>query len=293
METRCSVLSAARDEPMTGTGFSQGGVLLVEQPGAWGRTGLSESGFDPDVAAALQRRADEHDLRLLAIRRTGRTAPRRRAWAVRPRGATHTTWSEYDGDGELLDVPLDGSVGTPSERATYLVCTHAKRDQCCAVFARPIAAALEALRPGDVWGCSHTGGHRFAPVVVALPAGVPGGVLYGRVAEDDLLTLIAATERGRVVPERLRGQIGQPAHVQAALVHLQATVGGLGLDDWVPTASEAGEEGRWRVTASGPDGPRTVLVEAVVRPEPFVSCGKPGPESQTHYAVSVEDHPRG
>ena len=293
METRCSILAAERAEPMVGTAFRQGGLLLVEQPGAWGRTGLAESGFDPDVALALEQRAAEHDLRLLAIRRPRRANPRRRAWAVRPPHATTTAWSEYDADAELLDVPLDGSAGTASSRATYLVCTHARRDQCCAVLARPVALALDALRPGDVWGCSHTGGHRFAPVVVALPAGTPGTVVYGRVAEGDLPALVDATEEGRVLVERLRGLAGHPPHVQAAIADVMAGPGPALVDRWRPRRVTGDRESGWQVELDGPDGPLRVRVTATERAEPFVSCGKPGLESQMHYAVSRERPRRG
>jgi hypothetical protein len=283
----CSVLASERGESMVGTAFTQSGLLLVEQPGAWGRQGLAESDFDPRVAAALQHRADLADLRLLAVRRPDSGRGARRRWAVRPPGSASTFWGTYDDDTDLLDLPLDddavAAVGEPDDQPGYLVCTHAKRDVCCALFARPIAAALDAIRPGRVWGCSHTGGHRFAPVVVAVPAGRPGAVMYGRVTERVLPDLAAATDRGRVLPELLRGTTGQPAYVQAALAHALAR-------HPVPADWQVGEvvaEGadRWTVRLTGPEE-LSLGVVATTSPEPMVSCGKPEPSEQTHYRVA-------
>lgn len=284
----CSVLAAARDESMVGTAFTERGLLLVEQPGAWGRQGLADSDFDPAVAAELQRRADAADLRLLAVRRpdgANREAiAGGRSWAVRPAGSPTTFWGRYAADTDLIDVPLDGSAGVPGEEPTYLVCTHAKRDVCCARFARPIAAALDALRPGRVWGCSHTGGHRFAPVVVAIPEGREGAVMYGRVSTEVTADLVEATDDGRVMPELLRGPTGHPAYLQAALS--QALANHPVPADWAIAAVDDVGPGEWRVRLTGPE-PLVLDVRATTSEEPMVSCGKPEPSQQTHFTVST------
>lgn len=274
---RCSVLAAERHEPMLGSAFAQGGMLLVEQPGAWGRAGLTESDFDPEVARALEARADDAGLRLLAIRRPGRTAPGRRAWAVKLPGQPALRWSSYGVEEELLDAPFDGDRDT---EPTYLVCAHGKRDQCCALLGRPVAAELEQLAPGRVWECSHTGGHRFAPIVLAVPSSVAGGALYGRVELADLPSLITATGLGQTLPERLRGLIGRPPAAQAAIATAMLETGIVGFEDW--TATNEGD--RWRL--SGPDLAAEVVITETVDDEPFPSCGKPGPEPQRHYRPS-------
>lgn len=263
---------------MLGSAFSHGGMLLVEQPGAWGRAGLAESGFDPEVARVLDKRADAADLRLLAIRRPGRSAPSRRAWAVKLPGEPALRWSTYASDAELLDVAFDGSSGAvPDTEPTYLVCAHGKRDRCCALLGRPVAAELERMRPGRVWECSHTGGHRFAPIVLAVPSSIAGAALYGRLGLGDLPSVVTATGLGRTVPERLRGLIGHPPAVQAAIVTAQLETGAVGLGDW-----QATDEGdRWRL--SGPDLAAEVVITETVDDEPYPSCLKPGPEPQRHY----------
>jgi hypothetical protein len=66
--------------------------------------------------------------------------------------------------------------GDPSSAvADVLVCTHGRRDSCCG--ARGIELLNELRRrpafraPVRLWRTSHTGGHRFAPTAIVLPAG--------------------------------------------------------------------------------------------------------------------------
>jgi hypothetical protein len=269
---RCSVLSAERDEPMLGTAFTESGVLLVEQPGPWGHAGLSASRFDPAVAEALAARARSAGLRVLAIRRPagGFDGPRRR-WAVfRPPGLV---WSDFGDDAELLDVPLDGSVGEFDPAPLYLVCAHSKRDVCCALRGRPLAAALEARQPGRVWECSHTGGHRFAPIVLALPT----GALYGRVPGGDASvdSLITATERAEIIPGLLRGLIGFAPVEQAAIGHLMIAESLTDPGAVTVGSSVQTEPGQWDVRLEVRDTAWIVRLAEEAVEITYASCAKP------------------
>jgi len=204
---------------MLGTAFPANRILLVEQPGGWGSGGLTGSRFDPAVAERLIGRLGRQGIRVLAIRRPGRQpAPARRAWGFadcRP-DRQGMVWGSYSAPAELLD--LDPAMLAEQARDTspvYAVCAHGTRDMCCAIEGRPVATALARERPGRVWECSHLGGDRFAANVLVLPT----GQLYGRIT--DSAELVAATEAGRTVPDRLRGQVGLPAAAQAAVVHAQ------------------------------------------------------------------------
>ncbi len=191
-------------------------MLLVEQPGPWGRNALRESRFDPVVAAALERRADDAGLRVLVIRRPGRS-PRgaRRTWGIADCRFGHEAlhWGHFDQDAELLDLPLDGTAGEPDDAPIFLVCAHSKHDACCALRGRPVAAALHAQRPGRTWECSHVGGERFAANVLVLPL----GLLYGRVLPFAAAQFVQAAENGETIGALLRGRIGLPPVAQAAL----------------------------------------------------------------------------
>lgn len=201
---------------MLGTAFPAARLLLVEQPFPWGPEGLRTSRFDPETALSIEARARTEGIRVQAIRRPGRNRQRaHRRWAVVDTrdGAQTLRWGEFRDDAELLKLPLNDPVGEADEGPLYLVCTHGKHDPCCAQRGRPAAAALGALRPGQVWQASHLGGCRFAPTVLVLPL----GLMYGRVSSAAAPELVVAAEAGKVVGPLLRGRIGVPPAAQAAL----------------------------------------------------------------------------
>lgn len=216
---------------MMGTAFPASRLLLVEQPGPWGRAGLSESRFDTRVALELERRAGAVGVRVLAIRRVGRTTRgESRRWVYvdcRP-GRQLMRSATYSEDAELLRLPLEGAVGGHlMSGPAFLVCAHGKHDACCALRGRPVAAALAARRPGQVWECSHLGGDRFAANVLV----VPSGLLYGRVSPDAATQFVDAADRGEVLSPLLRGRIGFSPAVQTALAHAHEQLRLIHLDD--------------------------------------------------------------
>ena len=107
------------------------------------------------------------------------------------------------------------------ERPLFAVCTHAKRDACCAERGRPLARALGRHRGPDTWETSHLGGHRFAATFIALPA----GLVFGRVPAAEGPAIAAAAERGEIALEHLRGRAGLPAAAQFADAHVRLREG--------------------------------------------------------------------
>jgi hypothetical protein len=238
--------------------------VLVEQPGPWGPDALLQSRFDPAVAPGLVRRALAEGVRLMLVRRPEDRRPdsgRRWAYADGRPGHERLWWSVRSSDAELLDVPWDGSVGTPAEGPVYLVCAHGSHDACCALRGRPLARTLPAAGPLDVWECSHLGGDRFAANVVVLPH----GFCYGQVPGDGG-ELVAAHRRGEVALPWLRGRAGLPAAAQAAQHFARRELGLLGIDELpvlgVDHLTGPGEPAeRWRVRLAARDGTATVVVE--------------------------------
>lgn len=274
------MLARERGDSMLGTAFEQPGVLLVEQPGPWGHAGLTESRFDSELAVAVEQRARTFGLRTLAVRRPGRsTGDGPRQWALLLPGASSLSWGTYERDSDLLDLPLNGEVGTLDEAPAYFVCAHSKRDQCCAVFGRPVAAALEQLRPGRVWECSHTGGHRYAPIVLALPV----GALYGRLDPSLAADVVAATERGEVLPEYLRGVIGHSGPEQAALAYAAQQTGRTAIEAFAVDAAFEATPGQWTVVVTGGGETYDVIVDVLIVPTPYASCGKPTRKPQPQF----------
>jgi hypothetical protein len=262
---RCSVRALTRGDSPVATASPADRWVLIEQPGPWGREALAESRFDADVAPMLAKRSREEGVRLLLVRRPGeRLADSGRRWAYADgrRGREGLWWSVRSSDADLLTAPWDGSVGDAATGPTYLVCTHGGHDACCALRGRPLARALPAPGPADVWECSHLGGDRFAANVLVLPH----GFYYGQVPGDGS-DLVAAHGRGQVALPWLRGRSGVPVPGQAAQHFARGELGLLGVDDLPVVSVEqrtppGSEVERWLVTLAGPDGQVVTSVES-------------------------------
>lgn len=282
---RCSVAARLRGDPMTGTAAPAAGYLLLEQPGGWGRQALTSSRLDPAVGTAVSARAIRQGLRVLLIRRPGRhAAPRRRAWAVvtARAGREVAWWGTFDADDELRSLPLDGSAGTASYDPFFLVCTHGRHDVCCAVEGRPVAAALDRVRPGRVWECSHVGGDRFAANVLAMPH----GLYYGQVPVDRAEELVLAHERGDVVPDLLRGRSTAAPAAQAAVAHVRQAYGVTSVDALAPAGTLHLGDGLFQVRLRAQPRNLVVTLRADRRPEPgLITCHAQRPAHPPAYVV--------
>jgi hypothetical protein len=283
---RCAVQAGLRGDPMLGTAFPASCLLLVEQSGPWGRAGLLDSRFDRAVAHQLIARLDRERVRVIAIRRPGRTDGKSsRRWAVsdcRP-GRERLVWGSFDRDEDLLeinpaailDTASDSSVRPGADHAdlaipgpVYAVCAHGTHDACCAIRGRPIAAALGRVRPGQVWECSHIGGDRFAANVLVLPL----GLLYGRVVESVAEQLVATTEGGGVLEQNLRGRVGFPPQVQAAMALVHREIPGLGVLDVAVTGSNRRSADTTAVAMTARGEPVEVLVRVEQSSKQWLTC---------------------
>jgi len=273
---------------MLGTAFPAARLLLVEQPFPWGSEGLRTSRFDRTTALAVEARGRAGGVRVQAIRRVGRGAHRaRRRWAlVDTRDDTRMLrWGTFTDDAELLELPLDGSLGEADPGPLYLVCTHGKHDPCCALRGRPVTAALAAIRPRQVWQASHLGGCRFAPTVLVLPL----GLMYGRVPPSATSELVAAAEADEMIGTLLRGRIGMPPAAQAALAfaHEQLALPRSRDVSLVSTTTLDGTTVRVRVDSR--HGQRDVTVTRERVDATGLTCAAPGPGSfVAHRPVAIE-----
>ncbi|AOW92134.1 sucrase [Rhodococcus sp. WMMA185] len=207
----CSALSA-RDEPLAGTAVHVRGWVCLEFPGAWGRDVLDGTALEPGLAQELDARATAAGVRIMFIRRPGRnTAAPQRRQVLLAQSHPERSWCERLEIGtpaDLLDLDFSlvagapPGLGDPVAEPIVLVCAHGKRDQCCAVVGRPVAAELAAEFGDAVWECSHTGGHRFAPSMILLPT----GYTYGRLSAQQSLDVVRAAVRGEVPRTGLRGR---------------------------------------------------------------------------------------
>ncbi|WP_030038964.1 sucrase ferredoxin, partial [Streptomyces resistomycificus] len=186
----CSTVSRELDEPISGTAATASTWLLLEQPGPWGAKALTSSHLDPALGRALDASAKGTGVRVALIRRPGRHAdsgsPTTRqvyvahtrpgnAWLHAATTCDPRRLLELDldalgrGDHSSFDAALDGRPHTGGPLA--LVCTNGKRDRCCALLGRPLAAELAASGVEGAWEVTHLGGHRFSPTLLVLPYG--------------------------------------------------------------------------------------------------------------------------
>ncbi|SDI94639.1 hypothetical protein SAMN05444157_0931 [Frankineae bacterium MT45] len=284
---RCALRAQLRGDPMLGTAFPAYRLLLVEQPGPWGHAGLTESHFDREVAQQLYRRTEAAGMRMLAIRRPGRTpAGQPRIWAyvdTRP-GREALRVGEYTEERELLDVPLDGSAGVADPNPLYLVCAHSKHDACCALRGRPVAAALAEARPGRVWECSHVGGERFAANVLVLPS----GMLYGRVLPFAAAEFADAADSGEVIGALLRGRVGFTPQAQAAMAFAYEHLALREIDQLRLVSASPVRSGDALVRVAGPHGLIDITVRVERRSGEGLTCAKSGLGSYFSYrAISA------
>jgi Sucrase/ferredoxin-like len=279
---RCALRAQLRGDPMLGTAFPAARVLLVEQSGPWGARGLRESQFGAQAAGALEARAAAAGVRVLAVRRPGRTprgAVRRWALIDTRDGSESLRWGSFGSPGELLELPLDGSVGELDPAPIYLVCAHSKHDTCCALRGRPVARSLVALRPGRVWECSHLGGDRFAANALVLPA----GLLYGRVLPFAAAEFIAAAEADEVIGALLRGRVGLPATAQAALAFAHEHLAVRARRDLQVESASPIVDGTSVVRLAGPHGRLDVTVQVEKVAADGLTCHNPGPNQYLAY----------
>ena len=282
--TTCSSQSHALHEPLAGSASPARGYVLIEQPGSWGRKAVTQSGLDPELGRRLEERAARAGVRVLLTRRPG-PHPGRRQERLQV-ALAHTgprPWLEAcdldpaalaDLDPAVCADPRPPGRGQRDDRPRWLVCTHARRDRCCATLGRPIADTLAALHPEATWEVSHLGGHRFAGTMLVLPE----GLVYGRLDVAGATEVVNGHLAGRIDLTRLRGhahasRVAQLAEV-AARRHLDVDAIGVVTvtDEPVQPPLPDGPPAQLALTVAG----RQVQVTVAARHEPRprqLSCG--------------------
>lgn len=279
----CSDRSRARDDPLAGTASRGDAWLLVEVSTGWGRHAFLDPPFDRDLGRALMHRVEGVGMRALAIRRPGRRPQRRSArWAVvesRP-GREGVRWGEVDHLSDMLEVPLDGSTGSPSDIPIFAVCAHGRHDQCCAVRGRQVAQRLAERYPDETWECSHLGGDRFAGTMVLLPH----GLYYGRVDDGDALDIADAYAAGTVVDHYLRGRSSLSHAAQAAQHFARAALGDHRIGAYAPLREER-RNGGWTVELAVSGGAVTITLADALSPALLSTCAATRPLAVPQFAL--------
>ena len=281
----CTTLSRDLIEPLSGTAATGATWLLLEQPGPWGAKALTQSHLDPALGHALEARAAGTGLRIALIRRPGRHAdappvPRRQVYLAHT--APGRSWvRELQLDDPALLLGYDfaalasgdhGGLGRDhAGEPLALVCTNGRRDRCCALLGRPLAAELAAAGHAEVWEVTHLGGHRFSPTMLVLPH----GYAYGRLSAHTAKDILEATRDGRMVTEWCRGRSFWDRPGQAAELAVRQAVGEDLAEALTVDQRETGED-VWTVVVTHTDGRRwtTEVRRSDAQPPRSESCLK-------------------
>lgn len=277
----CSELSRRAGERVYGTASTGAVWLLVEYPFPWGSKALEESNLTPPIKAGVEALLEGvPGSRLLFIKRGAYCADKVSAFAVHCRErepfAVRFELPDYR---DLPDLDLAavaaGRVPAGGEihnAPLFLVCTHGKRDKCCARYGNALFKSLSESYGETIWQSSHVGGDRFAANLVCFPH----GVFYAHTTEEDGRRAVEEYGAGRLVLDKYRGRACYPQPVQAAEYFTRAETGMTNLSalQRMRRPEKTGEH-TWRVSFKAPE--RGLLYEATVTSRPsefanFITC---------------------
>ena len=280
----CSETSRERGEPLGATASRVDHWILVEYRGGWSRDPVDQSLLSAELKSHLREQRDAlGQAKVLFVRKPERReeAGRRVLFGTSRPGEERLFELEVDHQEDVRGLDFaaalaSASTGTPVDGPLYLVCTHGKRDRCCARYGRPLYDALrERAGPDGVWQSSHVGGDRFAGNVVVLPH----GLYYGRIAPDDVDGVLAAQAAGRVVLDRYRGRSSYPFRVQAAEHAIRESTGLVGIGDlaFLGARRLAGDVERVRFEARGSKVHEVDVVGTLDDEAAYLTCGSDEP----------------
>lgn len=295
----CREHSLAVGEPLLGSAPHLQTVLLLEFTGRWEPDVLDSQGLPDEVRAHLK------------VLDT--TLPAARVWLIRhgkelpldeqtgmmfyvalireSHPALYAFRLKEYTDLLALDIPAVVAEAPvyAAQRSTdllVLVCTHGRRDRCCARFGPPTYEQLAGALGSSVWQVSHVGGHRLAANVVTLPH----GIYYGRVDPlgEAQAAFVAALRSGQIDLDRYRGRACYAKPVQAADYFVRRASGLTAWDALRLIEAERTADQHWRVgfeQASGGVRHLVYLHPVVADYRSYMSCGDAEPESVTRFEL--------
>lgn len=264
--------------------------LLIEHAGPWTASRLDECDL-PETISILIKKASALGVRAQLIRRPG---PRRERPQPRPGGGFRVMVGSAEGPRPWLaegvvhdpmDLDLDSLVrGVVPESCilvsepVFLVCTHARRNACCARIGLPLARALADELPDNVWETTHVGGDRYAANLVCLPH----GLYYGSMSQAAAIAAASAYRCGQIVLDRFRGRAGIPEPLQAVEHFIRSHTGELSIGG-VAVESSRSDGAVTQAIAQGGGVRYRVVVERAVFTAP---CGTACDDAITTYRLA-------
>ena len=294
LDDRCSLRSLAAGESLAGTASTIRHWLLIEHPGPWGRDGLLDARLPAGLGRKLRGLERRTGARVLLIRKPDRFPEYGDDTPICFAVDTREAWL----GSSVLDRIEDAAHLDPRERASssggragtplFVVCTHGRRDPCCAERGRPLAEAAAAAGREAVWESTHVGGDRFAGNVVAFPH----GLYFGRVEPEEVADLMGAYSEGTIAPlHRFRGRSSDAFHVQAADLAVRDHLGLDRIDDVVPVRDTRRGD-RAEVGCDTPLGPFVVDLERMSGAPMRLTCHSAAEEMPAAWRVRAIERGR-
>lgn len=250
-ERPCVEQSRLAAEPLHGTAVAEVDTwLLIEYRERWAHD-LMECDYPAGVREWIDNLSRQtRRLRVQLIRKPGAegdlavfvVTTGQRARIRRFSITSHADLLNLDVAAAIADVKPQAD----DPKALYLVCTHGKRDRCCAMHGVAVHRTLsEQELDGELWQSSHQGGHRFAATMLYLPLGVH----YGRLDPEDAGPLAEAHARRQLYDlGRYRGntKLSPPVQTAEAWLREQEMEMGFSAVDFVDHQLNA--DGSWEAT---------------------------------------------
>jgi hypothetical protein len=292
----CSELSRLSGERSAGTASTGAVWLLLEYPHGWGRRAFEESALPPEVKQFFKETmARIKHSRLLFIKTDrGRADARMNLFVVRCRErspfAVRLRLEKYF---DVLGYDLaaiasgrDTQGGEVCEGPLFLVCTHGRRDKCCAKFGIPLYNSLRESAGDTVWQSSHVGGDRFAGNLVCFPH----GLFYAHTTPEAGRRVVEDYRAGRVTADEFRGRACYSHFIQAAEAFVRAESGLDEVEALRFLSAEPAHADAWRVRFAERAARRLHEVLVARRMSDFsnpISCHATEPKPVQQFALEA------
>ncbi len=266
------MLARERADPLLGSAVPARGWFLVEHRGPWAPTTLATPPVDT-VAAELTRVLAPRGVRVQLVRRHREPPyePGDRLVGLVDSTRSAVRWGTWSDPVDLVAAARwteDEMTPHTCTDPVILVCTHGRKDVCCAVEGRPVTAVLEDHWGPFVWETTHLGGDRFAANVAVLPT----GDMYGRLDATIAVPVLRDHLDGDVPLAHWRGRSTWSPAVQAAVGRLLADRPGTRLAEVRVAGEEPLGAHRWRVDLRTGGGCHPYDVTRTMRPPARMTC---------------------
>lgn len=260
---------------------------------------MATAGLRGELADDLTSRSTQLGFRILLLRRSAAKTPQQERLCFLARSTQSGAWIRRLGlkdPAELLALDLSvlacdepPALGDPCE-PIYTICTHGRRDPCCAEYGRSLIRQLNGADEPSlhkrVWESSHLGGHRFAANLACFP----DAVFYGQVEPEEVGGVLDACRDGLIYMPRYRGRSAFSPTVQAADHYLRSRLGIRSLDDLQLVSEQETGANTFGVKFTGAGGEihrvEVEIHEGRLRPE---SCNKDKLTPVRRYAMRYVD----